>query len=64
MRPGQFYTESGGRGQRPATSAVRLIALTAYGQDEDRRRAKEVGFDEHLAKQADPVELAALITAG
>jgi CheY-like chemotaxis protein len=41
-----------------------LIALTAYGQDEDRRRAKEVGFDEHLAKQADPVELAALITAG
>jgi len=34
-----------------------LIALTGWGQDEDRRRAKEAGFDLHLTK---PVELEVL----
>jgi CheY-like chemotaxis protein len=33
---------------------IRLIALTAYGQPEDRKRALEAGFDVHLVK---PVEL-------
>jgi PAS domain S-box-containing protein len=47
----------------PATSAARLIALTGYGQDEDRRRAKAAGFDEHLTKPADPATLEALIAA-
>jgi signal transduction histidine kinase/CheY-like chemotaxis protein len=27
-----------------------LIAVTGYGQDEDRRRSREAGFDEHLTK--------------
>jgi CheY-like chemotaxis protein len=36
---------------------LRLIALTGYGQTEDRRRAKEAGFDSHLVK---PVEFPAL----
>src|SRR4051812_41017617 len=36
---------------------VRLIALTAYGSPEDRRRAYESGFDVHLTKPADPQEL-------
>jgi CheY-like chemotaxis protein len=39
------------------TAAVRLIALTGYGRDEDRRRALEAGFDEHLVKPVDPDEL-------
>jgi PAS domain S-box-containing protein len=30
-----------------------LIALTGYGQDEDRRRSKEAGFDHHLVKPVD-----------
>ncbi|MEN3275399.1 MAG: hypothetical protein V7631_1189, partial [Massilia sp.] len=34
---------------RPAT----LVALTGYGQDEDRRLAEEAGFDHHLVKPAD-----------
>jgi two-component system, sensor histidine kinase len=34
-------------------SGVRLIALTGYGQAEDRRRALEAGFDEHLTKPVD-----------
>ncbi|MBY0513388.1 MAG: PAS domain-containing protein [Gemmataceae bacterium] len=48
----------------PATAAARLIALTGYGQDEDRRRAKEAGFDEHLTKPVDPTALEAVIAAG
>jgi CheY-like chemotaxis protein len=27
-----------------------LVALTGYGQEEDRRRSKEAGFDEHVVK--------------
>jgi CheY-like chemotaxis protein len=30
-----------------------LIALTGYGQEEDRRRALDAGFDTHLTKPAD-----------
>ena len=30
-----------------------LIAMTGYGQPEDRRRAIDAGFDAHLAKPAD-----------
>lgn len=40
-----------------------LVALTGYGQPEDRRRAREAGFDEHLAKPIAPDRLAALIAA-
>jgi len=34
-----------------------LIALTGYGQPEDRRRAEEAGFDAHLVKPVDPTAL-------
>ena len=37
----------------PATQALPLIALTGYGQEEDRRRALEAGFDLHLVKPVD-----------
>jgi DNA-binding response OmpR family regulator len=40
---------------------VRLIALTGWGQDSDRRRAIEAGFDHHLIKPVDPEKLTALI---
>jgi CheY-like chemotaxis protein len=38
----------------PATAKARLIAVTAYGQDEDRRRSHEAGFEQHLVKPVDP----------
>jgi CheY-like chemotaxis protein len=38
----------------PETASIKLIAVTAYGQDEDRRRALSVGFDLHLVKPVDP----------
>lgn len=41
----------------PHLSATRLIAVTGYGQDEDRLRARAAGFDDHLVK---PVDLPAL----
>jgi PAS domain S-box-containing protein len=40
---------------------MRLVALTGYGQQEDRRRAEEVGFDDHLTKPADPAVLHGLL---
>jgi CheY-like chemotaxis protein len=41
-----------------------LIALTAYCQSEDRRRAFEAGFDVHMTKPADLGELAKLVAEG
>ncbi|HEV7519347.1 MAG TPA: ATP-binding protein [Thermoanaerobaculia bacterium] len=38
----------------PELSFTRLIALTGYGQAEDRRLASEAGFDLHLTKPTDP----------
>jgi two-component system CheB/CheR fusion protein len=35
-------------------SATALIALTGWGQDSDRRRAMDAGFDFHLTKPVDP----------
>ena len=46
----------------PATGTARLIAVTAYGQDEDRRRSHEAGFDHHLVKPVDPDALQRLLT--
>ena len=37
----------------PELTGVRLIALTGYGSDEDRRRTREAGFDLHLVKPVD-----------
>ena len=34
-----------------------LIALTGYGQEDDRRKAKEAGFDLHLVKPVEPERL-------
>ena len=34
---------------------ILLIAQTGWGQDEDKRRTREAGFDAHLVKPTDPV---------
>jgi PAS domain S-box-containing protein len=41
----------------------RLIALSGYGQEKDRQRAFEAGFDDHLLKPVDPSRLLAILTA-
>jgi signal transduction histidine kinase/ActR/RegA family two-component response regulator len=39
-----------------------LIALTGYGQDDDRRRAREAGFDFHLTKPTSMEQLTSLLS--
>ncbi len=38
-----------------------IIALTGWGQDEDKRRSREAGFDHHLVKPVEPTALAQLL---
>jgi PAS domain S-box-containing protein len=42
---------------RPETCGIRLVALTGYGQTDDRRRALAAGFDLHLTKPVDVLTL-------
>ena len=37
-----------------------LVAVTGWGQDEDRRRTAEAGFDHHLVKPADMATISAI----
>jgi CheY-like chemotaxis protein len=45
----------------PTLAGILLLALTGYGQADDRRRSQEAGFDHHLTKPPDPAALAALL---
>jgi CheY-like chemotaxis protein len=45
----------------PDGAGLRLVALTGWGQPEDRRQTEEAGFDQHLTKPTDPQALAALL---
>jgi CheY-like chemotaxis protein len=38
-----------------------IIALTGWGQQEDKRRSEEAGFDHHLVKPVDPAVLEKLL---
>lgn len=40
-----------------------LVAITGYGQDEDRMQSEQAGFDRHLTKPVDPDALQALLTS-
>ena len=42
-------------------AGIRLIAVSGYAQSEDVRRAREAGFDTHLAKPPDPLDIARLL---
>lgn len=44
-----------------AGKSMLLIALTGYGQPQDRQRALECGFDRHLVKPIDPDALFSLL---
>jgi CheY-like chemotaxis protein len=47
----------------PAIARTPLVALTGYGQPEDRRQAFEAGFDAHLVKPVQPEELRRILAA-
>lgn len=48
--------------QQPWGQAMKLVALTGWGQDEDIRQSREAGFNEHLIKPAESETLRRLIT--
>ena len=41
--------------------ACRLIALTGYGQEHDRQRSHDAGFEAHLVKPIDPMRVLGII---
>ncbi|HEY3322398.1 MAG TPA: response regulator [Planctomycetota bacterium] len=45
----------------PALQTAYLIAMTGYGRSEDKRCAREAGFDRHLTKPADAAELTRIL---
>jgi DNA-binding response OmpR family regulator len=47
--------------QQPWGKTTVIIALTGWGQEEDRRRSQEAGFDGHLVKPVDHGHLLALL---
>ncbi|MEY4095350.1 MAG: hypothetical protein RLZZ53_2549, partial [Acidobacteriota bacterium] len=49
--------------QQPWGKQMVLVALTGWGQSEDRRRSKEAGFNHHLVKPADPAVVEQLLAA-
>jgi CheY-like chemotaxis protein len=48
---------------RDEFASVALIALTGWGQKDDRRRTQEAGFDHHLVKPADIATLEAILVS-
>jgi two-component system CheB/CheR fusion protein len=47
--------------QLPETRDTTLVALTGYGQEEDRRRSAEAGFHHHVIKPVERKTLVAIL---
>ena len=48
---------------RPWAADVFIVALTGWGQDEDKSRSRAAGFDRHLVKPVEPTMLERMIAA-
>ncbi len=48
--------------QQPWSKPMTIVALTGWGQQEDRRRSQEAGFDHHLVKPVDLPTLRQLLS--
>jgi CheY-like chemotaxis protein len=49
--------------QQPWGRGVKLIALTGWGRQHDRRRTEEAGFDHHLVKPVAPEVILGLLSS-
>lgn len=49
--------------QEPALAGITLVAASGYGQEEDRRRSGEAGFDLHLIKPVEMEDLLRILSA-
>jgi signal transduction histidine kinase/CheY-like chemotaxis protein len=45
----------------PWGASLRIVAVTGWGQDSDRARSRDAGFDEHLVKPLSPAQLRRLL---
>jgi PAS domain S-box-containing protein len=45
-------------------AGMKIVAITGWGQEQDKQRAVEAGFDTHLTKPADPLVLESLLAGG
>jgi CheY-like chemotaxis protein len=57
------YSVAEGLRADPRTRSAYLVAVTGYGQEEDRRKAVAAGFDRHLTKPVGHAELSALLAS-
>ena len=48
---------------QPELRDIRVVALTGFGQQDDRRKSREAGFDDHLVKPVSPDELRRLLAS-
>lgn len=49
--------------EQPWGAAIRVVAVTGWGQEHDRRRSQQAGFDRHLVKPVAPTEIADILGA-
>jgi len=49
--------------EQPWGQGMFLIALTGWGQEDDRRRTEEAGFNQHMVKPVDPAALMKLLAS-
>jgi DNA-binding response OmpR family regulator len=49
--------------RQPWGKGMHLVALTGWGQEDDRRRTEEAGFDRHMVKPVDLAELMELLAS-
>lgn len=47
----------------PGVSAAFIVALTGWGNEADKERARAAGFDRHLVKPVDPAQLLEILAA-
>jgi PAS domain S-box-containing protein len=48
--------------EQPDGDAMSIVALTGWGQESDRRRTQDAGFDDHLTKPIEPAQVERLLT--
>jgi CheY-like chemotaxis protein len=59
--PGMSGYETCRRLRQACSAGLSIVALTGWGQDQDKREALQAGFDAHLTKPADPAALERLL---
>jgi signal transduction histidine kinase/CheY-like chemotaxis protein len=47
----------------PGTTQCVLVAVTGWGQEDDRQRAREAGFDRHVVKPVDPSDIETILAS-